>query len=122
MFLLCCWPCQSADALYLKGMNCLENVVLSVYSFKTNSSSAEEINNFNRNAILFIKALKLLKAAADKNHDQARITFGSKVKVNNEALAKLICETFQDVLEKHQINKPTDIQRTQALGNLYTIV
>ncbi len=115
----CCWPCQSAENLFEEGSNRLQKVGISIYTFTSNSSDSAERKNFNQNDKILIKALKLLKAAADKNHIQARTVFGKTVQVKNEPLAKLICEVFINSLENQQ---GSFVQQANLLGNRYSVV
>lgn len=115
----CCWPCQSAETLFDEGNNRLSKVGIAVYNFNDKSLDSAERNHFNQNAKILIKALKLLKAAADKNHIQARAAFGKNVQVKSEPLAKLICEVFKDSLEYQQ---GSFVEQARLLGNRYSVV
>ena len=115
----CCWPCQSSENLFEEGNNRLSKVGIAVFTFNDKTSDSAERKNFNQNARILIKALKLLKAAADKNHIQARAVFGKNVQVKNEPLAKLICKVFKDSLESQQ---GSFVEQARLLGNRYSVV
>lgn len=119
----CCWPCHSAEDLCQEGLVRLQGVPGSVYSPEDRSSDPAKNKVFLQNAEKLIDALKLLKAASDKDYLLARSTLRNQLgQVKSEPLARLICEIFKDMLASAEMNEGTCVEKVRRLSNSYSVV